>query len=573
MTQNPTSQHQRVVFEDTAHEELLKGATVLAKAVQSTMGPSGHSVIIDFEGKAPLITKDGVTVARSINLKNKMQSIGAELLKEIASKTNELAGDGTTTATVLGHGLLAQGIKMIATGRSSIGIKKGMDLATQEVIKFLKENCVPVGNDKDIVAVGTISANGDSLIGELLAKAIKQVGADGIITVEPAKSVETTLTVSEGLQFESGYVSPFFINNGEKLTCTLVDPYVLVTNRRISALGDIVKSLELVNTKNRPLLIIADEVDGEALHTLIINKMKNNMQICAVKAPSYGDNRTDILHDICTVVGGQVIDLSSEINLKGIDYKHFGTCKKVIVGKNSTTVIGNTEPERKEATQLRIESLRKTLADNTLNELRQDQFRKRLAKLSGGVAIVRVGGSTEVEILERKDRVEDALNATVAATAEGIVPGGGTALFYASVFLKEKLEKDWAKLPEDVIAGVQVVANACEMPLKTIVGNTGVSPDVVISKLLEGMNGTSLKKRRMMKDENGHMIEWENPLVPGVFFKEIIGYDASRHEYSNLIERGIIDPVKVTRYALEHASSVVGLMLTCNCVIVNEDED
>lgn len=580
MTQNnttPPTPRQEVVFEEKAHEELLKGATILAKAVRSTMGPSGHGVIIDFKGKAPIITKDGVTVARSINLKDKLQSIGAELLKEIAAKTNDLAGDGTTTATVLGHGLLSQGIKMIATGRSAIGIKKGIDIGCKEVVDFLKENCVPVADRNDIIAIGTISANGDSQIGELLAKAIDEVGPDGIITVEPAKSVHTQLDIVEGLQLESGYVSPYFVTNGEKLACELNDPYVLVTNRKISSLDDIVPILETIYRAGKPLLLIVDEIEGEALHTLIVNKMKDKISVCAIKAPHYGENRTDILQDINAVVGGKVIDLSSEAQLKNLTLAHFGTCKKVIVSRTSCTIVGLTDPKTKENVANRMTMLRTALEEGTMDELRTDRYRKRLAKLSGGIAVIKVGGSTEVEILERKDRVEDALNATIAATQEGIVPGGGSALFYAALHLRKMLAEDpiWKTLSEDIAAGIQVVANTCEMPLKTIVENTGASSEVVISKLKEYVetNQISLKKKRKMDIGVGALIEWENPLLPSAVFKDIIGYDAAAHTYDNLIKKGIIDPVKVTRYALEHACSVVGLVLTCNAVVINQEED
>lgn len=580
-TNQPTNTpKQEVVFEDKAHEELLKGATILARAVKSTMGPSGHGVIIDFKNKAPIITKDGVTVARSINLKEKLPSIGAELLKEIAAKTNDLAGDGTTTATVLGHGLLSQGIKMIATGRSAIGLKKGIDLAAKEVVDFLKENCVPVSNKNDIIAIGTISANGDRNIGELLSLAIEKVGPDGIITVEPAKSIQTQLDVVEGLQVDSGYVSPYFVTNGEKLTAELKDPFVLVTNRKISSLDDIIPVLETVHRAAKPLLLVADEVDGEALQTLIVNKMKDKISVCVIKAPSYSENRIDILNDINAVVGGKVIDLSSENHLKNIKAEHFGTCKKVIVGRHNTTIIGLSDANTKERVTGRMTMLRTALESQTLDELHTDRYRKRLAKLSGGVAVIKVGGSTEVEILERKDRVEDALNATVAATQEGIVPGGGSALFYASLHLRKLLNEDptWKKLPEDIVAGVQVVANTCEQPLKTIVENTGMSPEVVVAKLKDYVesNNISLKKKRKMDISLGgskEMIEWDNPLLPSAVFKDIIGYDASTHTYDNLISKGIIDPVKVTRYALEHACSVVGLVLTCNAVVINNDEE
>jgi chaperonin GroEL len=572
-----SSQKQEVVFEEKAHEEILKGATILAKAVRSTMGPSGHGVIIDYKNKAPLITKDGVTVAKSINLKDKMQNIGAELLKEIASKTNELSGDGTTTATVLGHGLLAQGIKMIATGRSAIGLKKGIDLGCKEVIDFLKENCVPVSSEKDIVAIGTISANGDQKIGELLSDAINKVGADGIITVEPAKSVNTQLEVVEGLQIESGYLSPYFVTNGEKLVCELREPYILLTNRRISSLDDIVPVLETVYRAGKPLLIVADEIEGEALHTLIVNKMKEKISVCAIKAPSYGENRTDILQDINCVIGGKIIDLSSETQLKNIQLAHFGTCKKVIVSRTATTIIGSSDSKTKEAIAGRMQMLRNTLSDGTLDDLHTNRFRKRLAKLSGGVAVIKVGGSTEVEILEKKDRVEDALNATIAATQEGIVPGGGSALFYAALHLRKMLVEDevWKTLPEDVAAGIQVVANTCELPLRTIVENTGTTSEIVVAKLKDfvATNNLSLKKKRKMDIGHKNIIEWDNPLLPSMVFKEILGYDAANHEYGDLLGKGIIDPVKVTRYALEHACSVIGLVLTCSAVIINQEEE
>lgn len=567
---------QRVVFEEEAREELLAGAQILARAVKSTMGPSGHGVIIDTAGRAPLITKDGVTVARSICLKNKLQSVGAELLKEIASKTNDLCGDGTTTATVLGYGLLSQGTKMISTGTSAIDLKKGIDIACKESIAFLKENCLPISSKEDIIAIGTISANGDRKIGELLSEAIEKVGADGIITVEPAKSVQTQLDVVEGLQIDSGYLSPFFVTNGEKLTCELKDPYVLLTNRKISAIDDIIPILEAVHRTGKPLLLVADEIDGEALHTLIVNKINNKILACAIKAPSYGENRTDILQDINSVVGGKVIDLSSEVQLKNINIGHFGTCKKVIVGRNATTIVGNTDSATKSSVSTRIQAIKNALEDGTLDELHVDRYRKRLAKLSGGIAVIKVGGSTEVEILERKDRVEDALNATVAATQEGVVPGGGIALFYASLFLRKHLleEPTWQELPEDVKSGILVVANTCEMPLKTIVENTGVSPEVVIGKLKDEVisKNVSFKKKRKA-DIGNKIIEWENPLLPSLVFLDIPGYDASKHKYVNLIKEGIIDPVKVTRFALEHACSVVGLMLTCNAVIIDVDEE
>lgn len=546
--------NQRVVFGNEAHSKLLEGATVLAQAVGSTMGPSGHNVIIDGTVGAPIITKDGVTVARSINLKDRLPSMGAELLKEVASKTNELAGDGTTTATVLAHAMLKEGIKMIATGRDAIYVKKGMDLATEKVIEALKEKCVPVRDSQDIINVGTISANGDVKIGELLSEAIDKVGQDGIITIEPGKSTQTVLEVAEGMQFDGGYLSPYFVTNTEKNTVELINPFILLTSRKISSLGEFIPILEKVANANASLLVIADDVEGEALHTLIVNKFQGTLSSCAVKAPSYGENRTDILGDIACVVGGTVLDASNASMLKNLDLPQLGTAKKVIISRTGTTIVGNSSEDSRFAIEERVKSLKAALnSDGSLDELHIDRYKKRLAKLAGGVAVIKVGGSTEVEILEKKDRVEDALNATLAAAQEGIVPGGGTALFYAqervAEFFSKTVHEGWT---DDFRAGVQVVLNACKAPLWTIVTNTGKSPDVVMDKL-------SRMKSVGTSSDN-----------PEPSLRE--GYDAAKCEYGDLIEKGIIDPVKVTRYALEHASSVVGLMLTCNSVVLNEEE-
>lgn len=550
--------HQKVVFGSEAHAKLLEGATVLAQAVGSTMGPSGHNVIIDGTVGAPLITKDGVTVARSINLRERLPWMGAELLKEVASKTNELAGDGTTTATVLAHAMLKEGIKMIATGRDAIYVKKGMDFATEKVIEVLKKNCIPVRNSQDIINVGTISANGDVKVGELLSQAIDKVGQDGIITIEPGKSTQTTLEVAEGMQFDGGYLSPYFVTNSEKNTVELINPFILLTNRKISALADFIPILEKVANTNNPLLVIADDVEGEALHTLIVNKFKGTLASCAVKAPSYGENRTDILGDIAAVVGGTVLDASNAQALKNLSLESLGVAAKVIVTRTSTTIVGKPSETARQAIDERVKGLKTALnSDGSLDELHIDRYKKRLAKLAGGVAVVRVGGSTEVEILEKKDRVEDALNATIAAAQEGIVPGGGSALFYAQKevgdYFSRTVSEGWG---EDFRAGVQVVLNACQAPLRTIVANTGKSPDVVMDKLAQ-------HRLTSWKTENDVKVMTESTDLR-------YGYDAAKAQYGDLIDRGIIDPVKVTRYALEHASSVVGLMLTCNSVVLNE---
>jgi len=581
MSNQPPSQ--RVVFFPKAHEELYKGATVLANAVASTMGPSGHSVIIDMETGPPLITKDGVTVAKSINLKDKLQSMGAELLKEVASKTNDIAGDGTTTATVLGHAIFTEGLKMISTGRSAIDIKKGMDRAADIVVKHLKQTAIPLSSREDIVNVGTISANGDRSIGELLATAIERVGNDGIITVEPAKSVETTLDIVEGMQLDSGYVSPFFITNSERATCELENPYILMTPNKISSIQDIIGLLEGVLKTSRPLLIVADDVEGEALHTLIVNKTKGVVKVCAIKAPSYGEHRADILSDIQTLTGGTVFNATTDLTLKKANLSHLGSAKKVIIGRNTTTIISDLDGERKAALEDRIKALRTSLAeDKTLDALHVDKYRKRLARLSGGVAVIKVGGSTEVEILEKKDRVEDAVNATLAATQEGIVPGGGTALFYAAQHLRELINGDklagmgnFSKLNQDELAGVEIIANVCEYPLNTIVSNTGVSSEVVKERLKQTQSGY---KALFVDIENADVED----LVSAVrHFKNKeakksdrrFGYNAAKGTYGDLVSEGIIDPVKVTRYALEHAVSVIGLTLSCNSVIVNEEEN
>ena len=566
---------QEVTFGQQAHNELLQGAEILYKAVKSTMGPSGHNVIIDNGQTAPLITKDGVTVAKSINLRSKLPSLGAELIKEIASKTNEQAGDGTTTATVLGYAMLKQGIKMTATGRSAIEIKRGMEWATEKVISWLKEHAIPVRNNEDIINIGTISANGDRSIGELLSEAISKVGQDGIITIEPAKSVKTSLDVVEGMQFDSGFVSPYFVTNQEKMTAELNDPYILITNKKLSSLQELLPVLELAANANKPLLVIGDEIEGEALHTMIVNKMKGVLFTCAVKAPSYGENRVDILSDIALVTGGKVFDASSEKSIKNATLSDLGRCKRAIITKSSTTLVGE-DTSRKDLISERVEQLRTLLTANVgLDDLKRENTKKRLAKLAGGIAVIKVGGSTEVEIFEKKDRVEDALNATIAAVQEGILPGGGTALFYASEWLQNLLmDTDTTELlTEDELAGARVICEACRQPLKVIVENAGKSSDVVMNELRSVGNS---KLKELLCDISGKTNKPEmlvEERIKTILTKRLRqGYDASRHVYCDLIDKGIIDPHKVERYAIEHACSVVGLLLTTNCVVVINNE-
>lgn len=553
--------YQRVVFGEEARKQLLEGATILADAVGSTMGPSGHNVIIDTIIGAPFITKDGVTVARSIVLKDRLPSMGAELLKEVASKTNELAGDGTTTATVLAHAMLREGNKMVSSGRNPIYVKKGMDIATEKVIAILKDNATPVSSKQDIVNIGTISANGDVQIGELLADAIERVGQDGIITVEPGKSTETVLEVVEGMQIDGGFLSPYFVSNSEKNTAELEDAFVLITNKKISALTDFYSILEKVANSNRSLLVIAEDVEGEALQTLILNRMKGTLLCCAVRAPSYGENRTDILGDISCVVGGAVLDISNSTSLKNLQLEDLGTASKVVVTRSHTTIIGHPSDELKQKITERVAGLRASLLnDGSLDDLHIDRYKKRLAKLAGGVAVVKVGGSTEVELLEKKDRVEDAHNATLAAVHEGIVPGGGCALFYTSLLAAKALKEN--TYDEDTAAGIQVILNACKAPLQKIVSNTGRSADVVMNELSSAFNVYSNAARANPHKE-----------MKALFQSDLsLGYDAAKATYTNLLADGIIDPVKVTRYALEHACSVVGLMLTCDSIILNEKD-
>lgn len=567
----------RVVFGREGQKAMLEGATTLALAVRSTMGPSGHNVIIDNADGSPYITKDGVTVARSIELKDKLQSVGAELIKEVAGKTNEMAGDGTTTATVLAHAILENGVRQISSGRSAIELKKGIDLAKEEAVSYLLKNAVKCRDASDIKNVGTISANGDSEIGNLLADALSAVGADGLISIELAKSVNTTLELAEGMQVDAGFSSPYFVTDAEKNVCELENPYVLLTTNAISSNKDIVQLLERVLETDRPILIFSDGVEGEALHTIIANKMKGILKVCAVKTPSYGEYRVDILNDIASLSGGEVIGAATTTSLANAKLDVLGSVKKVVINKTGTTFIAHDD--KREAVEARIELLRTQLQNPALDDLAVNKLRSRLAKLSGGIAVIRVGGATEVEIIEKKDRVEDAVNATQAAAQEGIVSGGGCALFYTAQHLKKfpALLRD-AQKPEDLVAGVEIVIAACEAPMKQIIENTGASFEVVKERLL-------VEKTKNMALDLGDAktVEMLTATLNAdrIFNTEAeaeaatmrFGYDASSHKFVDMVDVGIIDPVKVTRYALEHAASVVGLMLTCNSIIVPEDED
>lgn len=551
-----------VLFGESAHNELLKGAEILAKAVRVTMGPSGHNVIIDSES-GPIITKDGVTVARSIKLKNKLHSIGAQLLKEVAAKTNDITGDGTTTATVLAFAILRQGLKMMANGRSAIEIKRGIDKGVLEVVSFLKDHSIPVRNNDDIRHVGTISANGDKLIGDILAEAVEKVGRDGIITIEEAKSLNTSLEVVEGMRFDNGYISPYMITNPEKMCAELILPIVLLTNKKLNSLQEMIPVLELAAKYNRSVLIVAEEVEGEALQTLVVNKLKGTIKVCAVKAPGYGDHRDEMLSDMCALVGGRVISSTEGASLKNLVLADFGTkCKKVIVTRYTTTIIGDTNCEaQKQKIKEQVNSLKTLLeTDLSMDDLQKTYIKKRLAKLSGGIAVIKVGGATEVEMKERKDRVEDALNATMAATQDGIIPGGGSALYHASIFLDKLLKgkiDNLSGLSEDEMAGVEVIISSCLEPMSQILKNAGKSPELIMDKLTDKVHHeTDIKIYSTEKDK----------MLDAMRF----GYDAYKHEICDLIERGIIDPTKVEICSIEHAASIVGLMLTSDCVIIDQ---
>lgn len=533
----------KVFFGHEARKGILGGAEILAKAVMATMGPSGHCVIISNNG-SPIITKDGVTVAKYVDIKDDpLQIIGANLLKSIAAKTAEQAGDGTTTATVLAYALLSEGIKHISSGLSPIKLKKGMELALEKIVEFLLNHRVIVNDKNSIVNVGTISANGDREIGELLYSAIEKVGVNGIITVESGKSLRTILELAEGMQINSGFLSPYFINNSERAVCELNDCYVFLTTRKLTNLNEILPLLELVARTSRPLLIIADDIEGEALHTLIVNKMRGTLLSCAVKAPSYGSYRVDILHDITSVIGGEVFDASNPIAIQKVKIEQLGVCKKAIVSRNNTVFVGKGNSEKMKE---RIKFLENVLTnDTTLDDIAIKNYRERLARLSGGIAVIKVGGSTEIEINEKKDRIDDALHATMAAVQEGVVPGGGCALLYASKYAEENLNNI---ADSDIHAGIKIVLRACLEPIRTIVNNTGSSPDIVINELLQYYEKNKNNLESVIK----------------------YGYDAYCKKYGNLFELGVIDPVKVTRLALEHAVSTIGLVLTSDCVVIND---
>jgi chaperonin GroEL len=519
-----------VKFGADAREKMLRGVDILADAVQVTLGPKGRNVVIDKSFGAPRTTKDGVTVAKEIELADKFENMGAQMVREVASKTNDVAGDGTTTATVLARAIVREGAKSVAAGMNPMDLKRGIDKAVDAVVADLKKRSKPVKNNEEVAQVGTISANGDKEVGGMIAKAMAKVGKEGVITVEEAKTVETELDIVEGMQFDRGYLNPYFITNADKMTAVMDDPYILIHEKKLASLQPMLPILEAVVQAGRPLLIIAEEVEGEALATLVVNKLRGGLKVCAVKAPGFGDRRKAMLEDIATVTGGQVISEDLGIKLENVKLNMLGTAKRVTVDKDNTTIVDGSG--KKADIQARVGQI-KAQIEETTSDYDKEKLQERLAKLAGGVAVIRVGGATEIEVKERKDRVDDALNATKAAVEEGIVPGGGTALLYAIKALKDLTGEN-----EDENQGIAIVRRAIQYPIRQIVSNAGQEASIVVGKLND------------QKSSN-------------------FGYNAQTGEYVDFIAAGIVDPTKVVRVALQNAASVAGLLLTTEAMIAD----
>ncbi|MGC9080346.1 chaperonin GroEL [Sulfurihydrogenibium sp.] len=523
----------RMVYGDEARAKLKAGVDKLANAVKVTLGPRGREVILEKKWGSPVVTKDGVSVAKEIELSDPYENMAAQLVKEVASKTADVAGDGTTTATVLTQAIFEEGLKAVAAGANPVYVKRGIDEAVKIVIEELKKLSKPVSGRKEIEQVATISANNDPEIGKIIADAMEKVGKDGVITVEESKSAETVLEITEGMQFDRGYLSPYFITNPEKMEAVLENPYILIYEKKINNIRELLPVLEKVVQTNRPLLIIAEDVEGEALATLVVNHIKGILKVCAVKAPGFGERRKAMLQDIAILTGGTAITEDLGIKLESVDLDMLGKADKVVVDKDNTTIIGGKgNPEEIKA---RIEQIKKQI-ETTTSDYDREKLQERLAKLAGGVAIIKVGAATEAELKEKKDRVDDAVHATKAAVEEGIVPGGGVALYRASRSLcninEENPDKAW---------GIKIVRNACKVPLKQIAYNAGFEGSVVIEKL---------------KDS-------DNPNY---------GFNAATGEYVDMVEAGIIDPTKVVRTALQNAASIAGTMLTAECLVAEIKE-
>lgn len=523
-----------VIFEDKARSELLKGVDIIANAVKVTLGPKGRNVVIEKSFGAPRTTKDGVTVAKEIVLKDKAQNIGAQLIREVASKANDHSGDGTTTATVLAQSIVNEGVKAVSSGRNPMDLKRGIDKAVAKVVKDIASRAKNVKSNEEIRQIGTISANGEAEIGEMLAEAMDKVGNEGVITVEEAKSLANELEIVEGMQFDRGYLSPYFITNADKMICELENPYILLNEGKLGNLQAMLPVLEAVVQSSRPLLIVAEDVEGEALATLVVNKLRGGLKIAAVKAPGFGDRRKAMLQDMAILTGGQVVSEDLGIKLENVNLNMLGSAKKVVITKDDTVVVDGSG-DKKEI-EARCGQIRKQIED-TSSDYDKEKLQERLAKLSGGVAVLRVGGITEVEVKERKDRVDDALHATRAAVEEGIVAGGGVALLYAAKCL-DKLKGD----NEDQKVGIKIIQTALQAPIRQICANSGEEGAVIVGKLLE------------QEDTN-------------------YGFDAQKGDFTDMVKAGIIDPAKVVRTALQDAASVAGLLITTEAVITDAADD
>jgi len=523
-----------VRFSGDARDRMLRGVDILANAVKVTLGPKGRNVILDKSFGAPRITKDGVTVAKEIELDDKFENMGAQMVREVAQKTNDQAGDGTTTATVLAAAIVKEGVKSVAAGMNPMDLKRGVDIAVKAVVEDIEKRSRKVGSSAEVAQVGTISSNGDATIGKMIAEAMQKVGNEGVITVEEAKALETDVEIVEGMQFDRGYVSPYFITNAEKMVAELEDAYVLLHEKKLSQLQAMLPLLEAVVQSGKPLLIIAEDIEGEALATLVVNKLRGGLKVAAVKAPGFGDRRKAMLEDIAILTGGELIAEDLGIKLESVTPAMLGRAKKIVIEKEKTTIVDGAG--KKKDIEGRVGQI-KAQIEETTSDYDREKLQERLAKLAGGVAVIRVGGATEIEVKEKKDRVEDALNATRAAVEEGIVPGGGVALLRAKKAIG-KLHNDNA----DVQAGINIVLKALETPLRQIAENSGVEGSIVVNKILENKS-------------------------------ETYGFDAQTEEYVDMVEKGIVDPAKVVRAALQDAASVAGLLVTTEAMVAEVPKD
>jgi len=517
-----------VRFGGEARDKMLRGVDILANAVKVTLGPKGRNVVLDKSFGAPRITKDGVTVAKEIELEDKFENMGAQMVREVAQKTNDTAGDGTTTATVLAQAIVKEGAKSVAAGMNPMDLKRGIDIAVSAVVKDIEKRAKKVGSSAEVAQVGTISSNGDTKIGKMIAEAMQKVGNEGVITVEEAKALDTEVEIVEGMQFDRGYLSPYFITNAEKMVADLEDAFILLHEKKLSGLQAMLPVLEAIVQSGKPLLIVAEDVEGEALATLVVNKLRGGLKVAAVKAPGFGDRRKAMLEDIAILTGGQLISEDLGIKLENVTTAMLGRAKKIIIEKEKTTIVDGAG--KKKEIEARINQI-KAQIEETTSDYDREKLQERLAKLAGGVAVIRVGGATEIEVKEKKDRVEDALNATRAAVEEGIVPGGGVALLRAKKAVGKITDNN-----SDVQAGINIVLKALEAPLRQIAENSGVEGSIVVGKIMENKS-------------------------------ETYGFDAQTEEYVDMLDKGIIDPAKVVRAALQDAASVASLLVTTEAMV------